>query len=356
MLFSAPTTQVRLPSISELTARSPINDMQSPRLRNDSRVLPTLSASSFRYPLKATTPSNYVLGNGSVQKLPSPTLPPPSAPVQSPQSQLISPPQPVQPYRHSSAGSSPSTHYQYYQYQSPIIPQASQQSPSVAPQVHHQQVQQQPAPPQQQVQQPHGVSVVPVQGQAQYYSQPVYYQAAPMSMNPQYAVPEVINKPTNKCHRCGTTETPEWRRGPKGVRTLCNACGLFHAKLVKRKGAALAAEEVLNNKVCKGKNGRRISIKKHLLNESLKNSNTIKGGDYHQHQVQTIMASPQNSAYPGNQPQPPQSTALVATNSLPLPPPISSHYPPHFASTQLTHHIESNSNYPTHISMPLIRH
>lgn len=29
-----------------------------------------------------------------------------------------------------------------------------------------------------------------------------------------------------KCHSCGTTETPEWRRGPDGARTLCNACGL----------------------------------------------------------------------------------------------------------------------------------
>lgn len=106
------------------------------------------------------------------------------------------------------------------------------------------------------------------------YYHPVYYhhgvagsQMLPHQQPPQYAVPEVINRPTNKCHRCGTTETPEWRRGPNGVRTLCNACGLFHAKLVKRKGAALAAEEVLNNKVTKGKNGRRISIKKHMLLE-----------------------------------------------------------------------------------------
>jgi hypothetical protein len=26
-------------------------------------------------------------------------------------------------------------------------------------------------------------------------------------------------------------ETPEWRRGPLGPRTLCNACGLIYAKL-----------------------------------------------------------------------------------------------------------------------------
>ncbi|KAG1460660.1 hypothetical protein G6F56_005897 [Rhizopus delemar] len=29
-----------------------------------------------------------------------------------------------------------------------------------------------------------------------------------------------------RCHSCNTTETPEWRRGPDGARTLCNACGL----------------------------------------------------------------------------------------------------------------------------------
>lgn len=26
------------------------------------------------------------------------------------------------------------------------------------------------------------------------------------------------------CRSCGTSETPEWRRGPDGARTLCNAC------------------------------------------------------------------------------------------------------------------------------------
>ncbi|KAG1374879.1 hypothetical protein G6F61_008948 [Rhizopus arrhizus] len=40
----------------------------------------------------------------------------------------------------------------------------------------------------------------------------------------------------HKCHSCRTTETPEWRRGPDGARTLCNACGLHYSKLL-RKGA-----------------------------------------------------------------------------------------------------------------------
>lgn len=32
--------------------------------------------------------------------------------------------------------------------------------------------------------------------------------------------------PPGKCHSCNRVDTPEWRRGPDGARTLCNACGL----------------------------------------------------------------------------------------------------------------------------------
>ena len=38
-----------------------------------------------------------------------------------------------------------------------------------------------------------------------------------------------------RCHSCNISETPEWRRGPDGARTLCNACGLHYAKLTKKK-------------------------------------------------------------------------------------------------------------------------
>ncbi|KIK91842.1 hypothetical protein PAXRUDRAFT_795697 [Paxillus rubicundulus Ve08.2h10] len=37
------------------------------------------------------------------------------------------------------------------------------------------------------------------------------------------------------CLGCGATSTPEWRRGPLGPRTLCNACGLVYAKLLKKR-------------------------------------------------------------------------------------------------------------------------
>ncbi|KAI8983466.1 GATA zinc finger-domain-containing protein [Pilobolus umbonatus] len=38
----------------------------------------------------------------------------------------------------------------------------------------------------------------------------------------------------HRCHSCQTTETPEWRRGPDGGRTLCNACGLHYSKLIRK--------------------------------------------------------------------------------------------------------------------------
>jgi len=40
------------------------------------------------------------------------------------------------------------------------------------------------------------------------------------------------------CTDCGTLESPEWRKGPGGPKTLCNACGLRWAKREKKKSAA----------------------------------------------------------------------------------------------------------------------
>ncbi|EFA75982.1 GATA-binding transcription factor [Heterostelium album PN500] len=36
------------------------------------------------------------------------------------------------------------------------------------------------------------------------------------------------------CAKCETTETPEWRRGPDGETSLCNACGLQYAKQMRK--------------------------------------------------------------------------------------------------------------------------
>ncbi|ORX96629.1 hypothetical protein K493DRAFT_281807 [Basidiobolus meristosporus CBS 931.73] len=36
------------------------------------------------------------------------------------------------------------------------------------------------------------------------------------------------------CTECGTVDSPEWRKGPQGPKTLCNACGLRWSKLNRR--------------------------------------------------------------------------------------------------------------------------
>ncbi|PYH46727.1 GATA transcription factor LreB [Aspergillus saccharolyticus JOP 1030-1] len=37
------------------------------------------------------------------------------------------------------------------------------------------------------------------------------------------------------CTDCGTSDSPEWRKGPEGPKTLCNACGLRWAKREKKR-------------------------------------------------------------------------------------------------------------------------
>ncbi|KAK0610235.1 Cutinase gene palindrome-binding protein [Lasiodiplodia hormozganensis] len=44
------------------------------------------------------------------------------------------------------------------------------------------------------------------------------------------------NRPIERCCQwCGATSAPEWRRGPSGPKTLCNACGLRHSKVGKKR-------------------------------------------------------------------------------------------------------------------------
>lgn len=257
-ISSNTSNKIRLPSISELTSNKNIsNSPKSTTSPNGYSSVGSPNEYNFKYSIKPLS-NDYMLTNAStsanVQKLPSPTLP-------YEQSNQSTPPhQPQQhPHPHPQAAhhQQPPTQQPPFYYQSPIqLPPPANNSPMhsnrQSPTYYTPAYYYQHAPPQ-----PRAMSFqgVPATANASNGSAAAY-------------LPEVINKPTNKCHRCGTTETPEWRRGPNGVRTLCNACGLFHAKLVKRKGAAFAAEEVLNNKVCKGKNGRRISIKKQMLDDN----------------------------------------------------------------------------------------
>ena len=92
--------------------------------------------------------------------------------------------------------------------------QAPQPQPQSQPQTQHQQLQ--PA-----------LELVPPHTQAQTLS------AVTSNLTNGNLNTELSAKPEITCQHCCSQETPEWRRGPEGSRTLCNACGLFYSKLIK---------------------------------------------------------------------------------------------------------------------------
>ncbi|GME83507.1 unnamed protein product [Ambrosiozyma monospora] len=75
---------------------------------------------------------------------------------------------------------------------------------------------------------------------------------------PNYVGPSMLYD--NECLHCQSKETPEWRRGPDGERTLCNACGLFYAKLCKKYGDFKAKEIMSDRKMRGSETDRRVSI------------------------------------------------------------------------------------------------
>ncbi|KAL3230498.1 GATA zinc finger [Nakaseomyces bracarensis] len=50
------------------------------------------------------------------------------------------------------------------------------------------------------------------------------------------------------CLHCGQEDTPEWRNGPQGKATLCNACGLFFKKLKKHFGNETIAIQYMQHR------------------------------------------------------------------------------------------------------------
>ncbi|KAL1332994.1 hypothetical protein HN51_061769 [Arachis hypogaea] len=46
---------------------------------------------------------------------------------------------------------------------------------------------------------------------------------------------------SRRCANCDTTSTPLWRNGPRGPKTLCNACGIRYKKEERRASATAAA-------------------------------------------------------------------------------------------------------------------
>ncbi|XP_020218144.1 GATA transcription factor 19 [Cajanus cajan] len=50
-----------------------------------------------------------------------------------------------------------------------------------------------------------------------------------------------------RCANCDTTSTPLWRNGPRGPKSLCNACGIRFKKEERRASAAAASGGVMES-------------------------------------------------------------------------------------------------------------
>ncbi|TVU35642.1 hypothetical protein EJB05_17551, partial [Eragrostis curvula] len=53
------------------------------------------------------------------------------------------------------------------------------------------------------------------------------------------------NASARRCANCDTTSTPLWRNGPRGPKSLCNACGIRYKKEERRAAAAAVTPAAL---------------------------------------------------------------------------------------------------------------
>ena len=63
---------------------------------------------------------------------------------------------------------------------------------------------------------------------------------------PESSVTGSASASVKHCEACHVTQTPQWRRGPGGSRTLCNACGVKYSQgrpLIIKSNSALAKRE-----------------------------------------------------------------------------------------------------------------
>ncbi|CAO3598748.1 unnamed protein product [Absidia cylindrospora] len=62
---------------------------------------------------------------------------------------------------------------------------------------------------------------------------------------------------TKSCESCHTTHSPEWRRGPSGHRTLCNACGLRYSRSLARQEQRATMSPIMSHASIQQKQNRR---------------------------------------------------------------------------------------------------
>lgn len=145
-----------------------------------------------------------------------------------------------------------------------------------------------------------------------------------------------------KCHSCSTTETPEWRRGPDGARTLCNACGLHYSKLLRKGSIVVQTNNYLLTEVSPSSQQQQQS--------SATISSTAASAISNNHNNMNRSAPPASIVnFPfvlmdpkNDKRQLPQiRTSATATSTLPSLPPTSSSYTPTIVN------INNSNNFPS---------
>jgi hypothetical protein len=104
-------------------------------------------------------------------------------------------------------------------------------------------------------------------------------------------------KELKTCDWCGTDKTPEWRRGPKGPKTLCNACGI---KCSKRKN-------------CMPEKMKSPNPETSAITTSLDSSNNIVSND-----SSNLQHNIEESPHVTKDFSPPDNFLLHSSSSLPL--------------------------------------
>ncbi|MQL98042.1 hypothetical protein Taro_030748 [Colocasia esculenta] len=80
-----------------------------------------------------------------------------------------------------------------------------------------------------------------------------------------------------RCANCDTTSTPLWRNGPRGPKSLCNACGIRYKKEERRAGSAVAT---LPSTSCSSSSA--ISAASHMEPPPAQHHQHLTGYDYYQ--------------------------------------------------------------------------
>lgn len=81
---------------------------------------------------------------------------------------------------------------------------------------------------------------------------------------------DINNSPIRVCADCNTTKTPLWRSGPRGPKSLCNACGIRQRK-ARRAMAAAAAATASNGTIVTAET--TTSMKNKVQNKAKRSSN-----------------------------------------------------------------------------------